>query len=152
MPDPPTIGSKASEASRQELLLTYVCAYCATPHSALLADKGPRQPHESIRCGTVCTWAASGFIHVEIADTGQGIQPENLARIYDPFFTTKAAKKGTGLGLSITYGIVHEHSGVIEVDSNIGQGTCFRLEFPALEHDRALGFKAAGNLVSTLNK
>jgi hypothetical protein len=101
---------------------------------------------------SVRTWAASGFIHVEIADTGQGIQPENLARIYDPFFTTKAAKKGTGLGLSITYGIVHEHSGVIEVDSNIGQGTCFRLEFPALEQDRSMPVKAASTLLSTAAK
>ncbi len=80
---------------------------------------------------TVRTWTESGFAHVEIADTGQGIPPENLARIYDPFFTTKGPKKGTGLGLSITYGIVQEHNGIIEVDSAIGSGTRFRLEFPA---------------------
>jgi PAS domain S-box-containing protein len=67
---------------------------------------------------------------VEIEDTGQGIAPEHLARIYDPFFTTKGAKKGTGLGLSITYGIVQEHKGAIEVDSVVGGGTRFRLEFP----------------------
>ncbi len=80
---------------------------------------------------TVRTWAEGGFAHIEIADTGQGIPPENLARIYDPFFTTKAPKKGTGLGLSITYGIVQEHNGIIEVDSVLGRGTRFRLEFPA---------------------
>jgi signal transduction histidine kinase len=79
---------------------------------------------------TVRTWAETGFVHIEIADTGQGIPPEHLARIYDPFFTTKGAKKGTGLGLSITYGIVQEHSGIIEVESNLGAGTRFRLEFP----------------------
>lgn len=78
------------------------------------------------------TWSEHGFAHIEIADTGQGIAPENLARIYDPFFTTKGAKKGTGLGLSITYGIVQEHNGIIEVDSRIGRGTCFRLEFPGI--------------------
>ncbi len=79
---------------------------------------------------TVRTWAEGGFAHVEVADTGQGIPSENLARIYDPFFSTKGPKKGTGLGLSITYGIVQEHNGIIEVDSVIGRGTRFRLEFP----------------------
>ncbi len=81
---------------------------------------------------TVRTWAESGFAHVEVADTGHGIAPENLARIYDPFFTTKGPKKGTGLGLSITYGIVQEHNAIIEVDSTLGRGTRFRLEFPSI--------------------
>ncbi len=81
---------------------------------------------------TVRTWAEGGFAHVEVADTGQGIAAENLARIYDPFFSTKGPKKGTGLGLSITYGIVQEHNGIIEVDSVLGSGTRFHLEFPAI--------------------
>jgi signal transduction histidine kinase len=71
-------------------------------------------------------------VHVEVADTGPGIPPEHLSRIYDPFFTTKAARKGTGLGLSVTYGIVRDHGGGIEVDSRPGEGTRFRLEFPVL--------------------
>jgi signal transduction histidine kinase len=79
---------------------------------------------------TVRSWGEAGFVHVEVADTGQGIAPENLSRIYDPFFTTKGVKRGTGLGLSITYGIVQEHNGIIEVESKIGAGTRFRLEFP----------------------
>ena len=79
----------------------------------------------------VRTWAEGNFAHVEVADTGQGIPPEYLSRIYDPFFTTKGPKKGTGLGLSITHGIVQEHNGVIEADSKPGVGTRFRLEFPS---------------------
>jgi two-component system NtrC family sensor kinase len=67
---------------------------------------------------------------VDVADTGHGIAPENLLRIYDPFFTTKSARKGTGLGLSVTYGIVHEHGGAIEVTSRPGGGTRFHLELP----------------------
>jgi two-component system NtrC family sensor kinase len=81
---------------------------------------------------TVRSWAEGGFAHVEVADSGQGIPTEHLARIYDPFFTTKGPKKGTGLGLSITYGIVQEHNGIIEVDSAVGRGTRFRLEFPGI--------------------
>ena len=76
------------------------------------------------------TWAADRAIRIEIADSGTGIASEHLSRIYDPFFTTKAPKKGTGLGLSVTYGIVREHGGTIEVESEIGQGTRFTIELP----------------------
>jgi two-component system, NtrC family, sensor kinase len=66
----------------------------------------------------------------EVADTGSGIPNEYLARIYDPFFTTKAMNQGTGLGLSITYGIVREHEGSIDCESQLGQGTRFVLSLP----------------------
>jgi len=77
-------------------------------------------------------------VTLRIADTGSGIAPEHLHRIYDPFFTTKNAPrqgqhKGTGLGLSVSYGIVQEHQGRIHVESKIGTGTTFTLEFP-VEH------------------
>ena len=67
---------------------------------------------------------------IEVSDTGHGIAPENLHRIYDPFFTTKGAKKGTGLGLSVTYGIIQEHGGGIEVSNRRGGGATFRVELP----------------------
>jgi PAS domain S-box-containing protein len=70
---------------------------------------------------------------IEVADTGIGIEPENLSKIYDPFFTTKGVGSGTGLGLAVTYGIVQEHAGTIEVESEVGSGTTFRLEFPVAE-------------------
>ena len=75
-------------------------------------------------------WAEDQMARVEVHDTGCGIEPENLARIYDPFFSTKAAKKGTGLGLAVSYGIIREHSGTIDVTSKVDSGTTFRLNLP----------------------
>src|SRR6266704_2989753 len=75
------------------------------------------------------------MISVRVSDSGSGIAPEHVQRIYDPFFTTKTAPKegqnrGTGLGLSVTYGIIQEHAGKIRVESNPGSGTTFALDFP----------------------
>jgi signal transduction histidine kinase len=67
---------------------------------------------------------------IEISDTGQGIPQENLKRIFEPFFTTKETGKGTGLGLSVSYGIVARHGGEIQVDSQVGRGTTFRICLP----------------------
>ena len=74
----------------------------------------------------------------EVADTGNGIAPEHLARIYDPFFTTKPMGQGTGLGLSITYGIVREHEATIQCESTPGQGTRFELRFLAAPSSSAV--------------
>ena len=79
---------------------------------------------------TIATRDGEAGAAIEIADTGSGIPPEQLSRIYDPFFTTKEIGKGTGLGLSITYGIVQEHGGTITCDSSLGQGTRFMLSLP----------------------
>jgi two-component system, NtrC family, sensor kinase len=79
---------------------------------------------------TVHAWSEGGFARIDVADNGQGIAPEHLERIYDPFFTTKAARKGTGLGLAVTYGIVREHGGTIEVETHLGAGSRFRVEIP----------------------
>ena len=69
-------------------------------------------------------------IEITVQDTGTGINRENIKKIYDPFFTTKAVGKGTGLGLAVSYGIVQEHGGNISVESKVGQGTAFKLELP----------------------
>jgi len=71
-----------------------------------------------------------GSLLIEVADSGVGIAPEDVAKIYDPFFTTKGVGRGTGLGLAVTYGIVQEHSGHINVSSTPGLGTTFRIMLP----------------------
>jgi hypothetical protein len=85
----------------------------------------------------------NGAVRVRVCDSGAGIAPENLARIFDPFFTTKGAVKGTGLGLSVSYGIVREHGGDIEVQSQPGKGTQFQLTFPVASAAGALATRSA---------
>jgi len=78
----------------------------------------------------VRTGSEGGRVWFEVADNGSGIAPEHLPRIFDPFFTTKPVGQGTGLGLSLSYGIVQRHGGCIEVESQPGRGTCFRVTLP----------------------
>jgi PAS domain S-box-containing protein len=70
------------------------------------------------------------FVSVRVTDTGTGIDPQHLPSIFEPFFTTKEAGKGTGLGLATTYGVARQHDGWIEVESEMGLGTTFRVFFP----------------------
>ena len=74
---------------------------------------------------------AQAGVDVVIADTGTGIAPEHMPRIFDPFFSTKGVGKGTGLGLAISRRIVEDHHGIVEVDSAVGRGTTFTIWLPA---------------------
>src|SRR6476646_4511565 len=120
-PDLPTIHGNAGKL-QQVFLNLFLNARDA------MAGKGGKL-HISTGNGT--------SVMVSISDTGTGIAPEHLNRIYDPFFTTKNAPRegqarGTGLGLAVTYGIIQEHAGKIRVDSAPGKGTTFHLEFPLI--------------------
>jgi len=74
-------------------------------------------------------------VKVDVIDTGKGIPPEFLPHIFDPFFSTKGVG-GTGLGLSVSYGIIKNHKGTIKVESTVGAGTTFTIEFPVYNKDR----------------
>lgn len=74
-------------------------------------------------------------VWIEIEDTGSGIDPEHLKKIFEPFFTTKEVGKGTGLGLSLAYGIIKKHHGDIQVRSEVGKGTCFRITLPVDQNE-----------------
>src|SRR4029078_10476525 len=85
----------------------------------------------SIKISTIP--ADDDSLTIQIVDTGIGIAPENVAKIYDPFYTTKGVGRGTGLGLAVSYGIVQEHSGHISVESTPGHGTTFRISIPTVQ-------------------
>jgi two-component system sensor histidine kinase HydH len=73
-------------------------------------------------------------LHISIRDTGEGIKKEDIARVFDPFFTTK--NFGTGLGLSVVHGIIEEHGGQIEVESELAKGTSFHIFLPLVHFDQ----------------
>lgn len=73
------------------------------------------------------------YVQLTVRDTGHGIAPDVVERIYDPFFTTKAVGEGTGIGLSVVHGIVINHGGTIMVESQVGQGTTFTIYLPRIE-------------------
>ena len=78
----------------------------------------------------VRTTTEGGCVRIDVSDTGSGIPPEVLPRIFESFYTTKARGVGTGLGLSIALEIVREHGGDIRVDTAVGQGTTFSVLLP----------------------
>jgi len=85
------------------------------------------------RLGVELSAHGGSQIEVRVSDTGAGIEQEELSRIFEPFFTSKAAGQGNGLGLVVAKGIVVDHGGEIDVDSTPGSGTEFRVRFPAIE-------------------
>jgi two-component system NtrC family sensor kinase len=78
----------------------------------------------------VSTSTDGGFVRLVVSDNGEGIQPENLPKIFHPFFTTKPEGKGVGLGLAVSYGIIEAHGGEVEVSSKVGEGTTFTVSLP----------------------
>ena len=94
---------------------------------AVTLDAGYAETHPEAHLGK--------HLAISITDTGMGIYPEYLPRIFEPFFTTKQPGTGTGLGLSTVYGIVKQHQGWIEVSSQLGQGTTFKILLPANSPD-----------------
>ncbi|TAN76898.1 MAG: PAS domain S-box protein, partial [Gallionella sp.] len=80
---------------------------------------------------TIRTGSQGDEVWVEVEDTGKGIAPEHIGKIFEPFFTTKPVGQGTGLGLSLSYGIIQKHHGRIEVKSEVGKGTSFKVWLPA---------------------
>ena len=95
-------------------------------HQAMLEVRGRRALK-------VSTFAEEGKILIRVSDSGPGIAASIMEKVFEPFYTTKAAGQGTGLGLSLSQGLVKEHGGQIRVESLVGKGTTFIVELPILE-------------------
>jgi len=101
-----------------------------TAVKASAVKAGKDRPCTADRPNTAGTAASTNAIQVIVADTGTGIPPERLPRLFEPFYTTKIAGRGTGLGLSVCQRVIKEHGGHILVDSQVGQGTVFTIVLP----------------------
>jgi len=116
----PSLGAIVGDAGTlQQVLLNLV-----TNAREAMAGRGGE-----IRIETSIVAGRPGWVRVVIQDTGPGISPEELSKVFDPFYTTKTT--GTGLGLSVSYGIIQDHHGTVDVQSVPGKGTTFVLAFPA---------------------
>jgi signal transduction histidine kinase len=109
---------------------------CRAPEIAqvvlnLLGNAADAVETAPVRTVRVRTWEADGKVHLEVSDSGAGINPEVRTRLFEPFVTTKGAGRGTGLGLSICKNIVESHGGTIRVDSEVGKGARFTVALPA---------------------
>jgi two-component system cell cycle sensor histidine kinase/response regulator CckA len=129
-PSPVKVRMDASRAS-QLLLNLCVNAQDAMPKGGRLTLTNiilPLTPEQAPRTQSI---PGSMFVRCSVADTGEGIPPEVLPRIFDAFFTTKEVGKGTGLGLSIVHRVVTQAGGFVEIQTALGHGTTFHIYFPA---------------------
>jgi two-component system cell cycle sensor histidine kinase/response regulator CckA len=128
-PERPLVRADAS-MMEQVLLNLAVNARDAMPRGGQLCLHISLEDLGSSRATQHADARQGRFVCLTVADSGGGIPPEILRRIFEPFFTTKEVGKGTGLGLATVYGILKQHSGWIEVESELGRGTTFRVYLP----------------------
>ena len=113
-------GGRTVQFAETPKLSSYLIAICAGELAS--------SPEQKARSVPVRTWEAGGRVHVEVSDTGSGIDPEVRKRLFQPFFTTRP--EGTGLGLAIMRSVVDAHGGEVEVRSEPGRGTTFTVHLP----------------------
>lgn len=115
----------------QVLLNLCINARDAMPDGGRLTLDAENRVLDATAARAIAGARPGAFLVLRIADTGTGIRPEVLARMWEPFYTTKETGQGTGLGLSTVRGIVEAHHGFVDLDTRVGHGTCFRVWFPA---------------------
>ncbi len=130
--DPRTAPVWVDEVQAHQVLLNLaINARDAMGGSGIVTIGVHRREVQGAACAS-CRHAVAGeYVELSVADRGAGIAPELVERIFDPFFTTKAQGKGSGMGLSTVHGIVHEYGGHVIVDSTPGEGSVFRVLWPA---------------------
>jgi signal transduction histidine kinase len=116
-----------SEGDLRQVFLTIIvnALDAMEDEGTLIFETGIIPPHPPLGKG-----GEGGFVFIKITDTGPGIPYENIEKIFEPFFTTKSEKGGAGLGLSIARRIINNHNGSIDVSSEMGKGTTFRIKLP----------------------
>lgn len=130
-PDPALWPVLADPAQLEQVLLNLaVNARDAMPDGGELRIETGNAILSAIGGTTPSVLAAGDYVVLSVTDTGTGMGPSVLPHIFEPFFTTKAPGAGTGLGLATVLGIVREHGGALEVDSEVGRGTTFRIYLP----------------------
>lgn len=129
---PASINLVYADATQLHQVLMNLCvnARDAMPDGGILTLSASNVFIDESRARTQLDANVGNYVMIEVSDTGTGIPPEVIDRIFDPFFTTKEVGKGTGLGLSTVLGIIKSHAGFIELDSQLGQGTCFKVYLP----------------------
>jgi CheY-like chemotaxis protein len=116
----------------EQVLLNFaVNSRDAMPHGGQLNIRVRQRLVDAVHTSQIVDARPGRFVCLSHTDSGEGIPPEILPRIFEPFFTTKELGKGTGLGLATVFGIVKQHQGWIEVQSELGKGTTFHIFLPA---------------------
>jgi CheY-like chemotaxis protein len=131
----------------QVLLNLYVNAADAMPTGGTLTVQTAHVTHEEIQ-SKVYEPKPGEYVLLRVSDTGSGMNEETRRRLFEPFFTTKAMGRGTGLGLASAYGIVKGHGGYIDVESQEGKGSTFRIFFPATKKEIEHTVYLSGDLVT----
>lgn len=150
--DPPLPFIKADHGMMQQIILNLaINARDAMPNGGTLNIRLDTK-HRSPPADVEPTAEAATYVCLYVSDTGCGISPQNLTRIFEPFFTTKEVGKGTGLGLATVYGIVKQHQGWMEVESEVDRGTTFRIYLPAHERTAPAAEELATHLVALNGK
>ena len=133
VPLPGSVSLLVDSGQLEQVFLNLcVNARDAMPSGGRLLIEMSRAQPESVAASARPDLAPGEYLRIKVSDTGCGMPPEVVARVFEPFFTTKPVGQGTGLGLSVVYGIVHQHRGVIHVQSTPGTGTVFELLLPML--------------------
>jgi len=128
-PDVPPILMDTSQM-QQVFLNLLVNAGEAMPDGGRLTIR-TRATVSAARAESKARQAAPDQVEIVLRDTGTGIPPENIDKIFDPFFTSKDVGQGTGLGLAVSYGIIEQHGGTLDVESTLGEGAAFTIKLPA---------------------
>jgi two-component system, cell cycle sensor histidine kinase and response regulator CckA len=127
--DPPAVRADPTQFA-QVLMNLCINARDAMPNGGSLYIESSSVEFDDAYCAAHSIAHAGKFAVLTVTDTGTGIDQATLDRIFEPFFTTKETGKGTGLGLATIYGIVHQHGGFVDVESEVGVGTTFRVHLP----------------------